>query len=171
MLIFNFGYLSSGHCIYVRIRGCFSKPKLVRKQKKFGKPCTIIFCLAVQSKLCGFRSGLFAWHTKAFNLRFETDFLLCCHDNPSLCVTSNKYVINLLSIFRYDWSLLKSNPSFISGFKSILWTLLWFCSCIGNKIINWLSRLLDLVCDGLLCLFCVSFLQATKRICLSSLHR
>jgi hypothetical protein len=36
--IYNFGYLSSGHYIYVskdlRIRGYFSKPKGAREQKK-----------------------------------------------------------------------------------------------------------------------------------------
>jgi hypothetical protein len=111
-------------------------------KKSLGNPCTITFCRAVQSKLCGFLSGLFAWHTKAFNLRFETAFLFYCHDNLLLCVTSNKYVINLLSILRYYLRLLKSNPSFISAFKSILWTLLRYCSCIGNKIIDCLSRLL-----------------------------
>jgi hypothetical protein len=40
MYIFNFGYLSPGHYIYVskdvRIRGYFTKPKGVRKQKSLG---------------------------------------------------------------------------------------------------------------------------------------
>jgi len=40
-IIFNFQYLSSGHCMHmrndVRARGCFSKPKVVREQKRSGK--------------------------------------------------------------------------------------------------------------------------------------
>ena len=52
----------------------------------------------MQSKLCDFRSGLFAWHMKAFNLRFETlFFFVSMIIRPFVLPVTN----TLLIYFRY----------------------------------------------------------------------
>ena len=132
----------------MRIRGYFSKSKRGSRAKKCGKPCSMYNILLRNIVWTVWFSLRFVCLThEGFKSEIPNRFfsLFAMIIRPVVPPVTDTLLI-YFSIFLCKWCLLLSSPISISTFNTILWTHLRFWSCVGNQIIDWLSRLLDSGC-------------------------